>query len=141
MSSSFVEAHFESDLYPFLGEARTRERWLPLRDLHESGARVVLSSDWDVGSLSPFVGMERALTRGDQSLPSVDAAIRAYTIDGAHLMRQEAQVGSLEVGKLADIVILDRNLFEIAPSAIGGTKVLMTILEGEEIFRAVGFNP
>lgn len=141
MSSEFVLPDSLPFYWPYLGRTRTEERVLRLRDLYESGARVVLSSDFDVGSLSPFRGMENALTRGDQSLPSVDAAIRAYTVNAAYLMQQEERLGSLVVGKLADVVVIDRNIVEIDPSEIGETEVLWTLLAGREVYRAPTFRP
>ena len=117
-----------------LGGSRISERVWRLRDLHQAGARVVLSSDYDVGSISPFESMRRALTRGDQSLPDLDAAIRAYTLNPAYLMRQEDRVGSIEVGKLADLVIVDRNLFDLPLSQLGNAQVVATLLAGEVIF-------
>ena len=110
-----------------------------LKTLYNAGARVVLSSDYDVGSISPFDGMERALTMGSQSLPSLDAAIRAYTIEPAYLMRQEDRVGSLEVGKRADIIVLDRNITAIPVGQLSNTKVLLTLLDGEEVWRDPSF--
>lgn len=105
-----------------------------LRTLHDAGARVVLSSDYDVGSISPFVGMERSLQLGSESLPGIDAAIRAYTIEAAFLMRQEHLVGSIERGKRADIIVLDRNITSIPTSQISQTQVLLTLLDGEEVW-------
>ncbi len=135
-------SHPENQRYywPILGRRRVEERMYRLRSLHDAGARVVLSSDYDVGDISPFHGMHHALSIGTESLPDLAAAIRAYTIDPAYLMRQEQRVGSIEVGKLADIIVLDQNLFEIPPAQIGRTKVLLTLLEGEEIWRAPGFG-
>ena len=126
-----------------VGAERVDERAWPLRDLREAGATVALSSDYDVGSLSPFDGMEVGLTRGEQSLPDVTAAVRAYTSDAARIMRSEGWTGSLEVGKRADLVVVDQDIFklEALPQKIGGTKVLWTVLDGEEVYRAPGFTP
>jgi predicted amidohydrolase YtcJ len=138
MSSVYVEPQHRFDHVESLGANRIRERLWRLRDLWDAGATVVLSSDFDVGDLSPFKGMQRALTRGAQSLPNVDAAIRAYTINAAYLMRHEDRVGSIVVGKRADIIVLDQNLFNIAPRRIGATNVLRTFLDGREIWSRGG---
>ncbi|MFQ5749036.1 MAG: amidohydrolase family protein [Planctomycetota bacterium] len=130
---------FQKVFGPFLGGARVRQEALRLRSLYDAGARVVLSSDYDVGGISPFAGMQRALTRGPESLPSLAAAIRAFTIEPAWRMRKEDRTGTLEKGKLADIIVLDRGLFRIPPSQLGATKVLLTLLEGETVWRAPGF--
>ncbi len=63
---------------PLIGKKRAHAQ-LPVRDIYDTGAVVTLSSDWDVSSLSPFVGMQNALTRGKQSLPDLDAVVAAYT--------------------------------------------------------------
>ncbi len=109
---------------------------LPVRDLYNTGANITLSSDWDVSSLSPFVGMQNALSRGEQSLPDLDAVIRAYTINSAYAMGQENQTGSIEVGKFGDFTIVDQNLFEIGINKIAKTQVVMTILGGKVIYQA-----
>jgi len=83
------------------------ENIIPLRSLKENGARIALSSDWDVSSLSPFVGLQNAVTRTPQAL-SLEDAIIAYTLNAAYVMRQEDKVGSLEVGKEADFIVLDK---------------------------------
>ena len=110
-----------------------------LRTLHDAGARIVLSSDFDVGDLSPFTGMEHALRLGAQSLPDIHAAIRAYTIDAAYLMRHEDLVGSIERGKRADIIVLDRDITAIPPRQLSQAKVLLTLLDGEEVWRDPSF--
>jgi predicted amidohydrolase YtcJ len=125
------------DLDLFLGARRVDERAWPLRDLYDSGAHVVLSSDYDVGDLSPFQGMARAVDRGPQSLPDVAAAIRAYTVEPARLMRQETLVGSIEVGKRADLIVVDRS--PLTTPDLGGTQVLLTLLDGQPVYRGPGF--
>jgi hypothetical protein len=139
MSSEFVMPGNDGDLRALLGHQRVEERSLPLKDIWQTDAHLVLSSDYDVGSFSPFVGMQHALTRGAQSLPNVAAAIRAYTIEPAYLMRLETVTGSLEAGKSADYIILDRNIFRTPKTQIGQTKVIQTVFEGTEVWRAPGY--
>ncbi len=111
------------------------EPLIPLKDLFEANARITLSSDWDVSDLNPFVGMQNALTRKPQNLSNLEDVIQAYTLNAAYTMRQEDKVGSLEVGKRADLIVLNQNLFEIPVSKISKTKVLMTFLEGELVYE------
>ena len=111
------------------------EPLIPLKDLFEAGARITLSSDWDVSDLNPFVGMQNALTRKPQNLSNLADVIQAYTLNAAYTMRQEDKVGSLEVGKRADLIVLNQNLFEIAVSKISKTNVLMTFLEGKLVYE------
>ena len=110
-----------------------------VRTLYDAGANVVLSSDYDVGNLSPFIGMERALRLGNESLPDIDAAIRSYTVNAAYLMRQENRVGSIEPGKRADLIALDRNITTIPTPQLSQTKVLLTLIDGEEVWRDPSF--
>jgi hypothetical protein len=106
---------------------------IPIKSLSESGARLNLSSDWDVSDLNPFIGIQNAVTRSPQNI-SLDEAVKAYTINAAYTMRQENKVGSLEAGKEADFIILDRNIFEIPINEIGKTEVIETYLRGKKVF-------
>ncbi|MEM9928775.1 MAG: amidohydrolase [Bacteroidota bacterium] len=107
---------------------------IPLRSLADAGARITLSSDWDVSELNPFIGLQNAVTRAPQAL-SLEDAIAAYTINAAYVMRQENNVGSLEVGKAADFIILDQNPFEINPNRINRITVEETYLAGELVYE------
>lgn len=130
---------------PALGPARSR--WLyPLGTLLASGAIVAGGSDWSVSSLNPLEGIQVALTRrapeappGPAWLPQEQARLpemlAAYTIGSAYAARLERETGSLEVGKLADVIVLDRNLFEIAPTEIHRARVLLTLLGGRTVYR------
>ena len=66
----------------------------------------------------------------------LDTMLAAYTINGAHIMHHDAFTGSIEVGKAADLVVLDRNLFELPPDEIGGVTVLRTLIDGETVYRS-----
>ena len=67
---------------------------------------------------------------------TLPAMLAAYTINGAYGMHQEEQTGSLEVGKFADLVILEKNLFEIPVDEIGKVRVVRTILAGKTVYRS-----
>lgn len=127
------------EVEPFVGD-RTAQMWR-LRDFLDAGVNLALSSDYDVGELSPFVGIENALSLGSRAPASVAEAVRMYTLNGAQITRSEAFSGSLEPGKVADFVVLDRDIFAIPVSGISETKVLWTVLEGDEVYRAPGFAP
>ncbi|MBC9251587.1 hypothetical protein A9179_15045 [Pseudomonas alcaligenes] len=135
--SRYFSPSFLKDNQPLIGERA--QRMLPMRALYDSGARVTLSSDWDVNPLSPLGIMQNALSLGARGLPNLDAAIRAYTLGPAYTLRQEQDTGSLQVGKQADLVVLDRDIFKLPTSQIGQAKVLWTLLGGEEVYRAKGF--
>lgn len=111
------------------------KQFIPLRTLHEAGARITLSSDWDVSTLNPFVGMQNALTRAPEQLPNIAEVIKAYTINGAYSLRQESTTGSLAVGKAADLIVLDQDITKVATTKIAQTKVNMTVFAGEIIYQ------
>jgi len=112
---------------------------VPIKSLNDAGARVTLSSDWSVSAFNPFIGLQNALTRAPQNL-SLPDALAAYTINSAYVMRQEQVVGSLQVGKEADLLVLDQNLFEVEVEDIGHTRVLQTLLAGEEVYLSEEFG-
>jgi predicted amidohydrolase YtcJ len=128
-----------------------RHRWMfRFGDLLESGAIVVISTDGPVASpLNPFVSIQAALTRSEagsteppfyaEQRLTLPEAIAAYTIGGAYANFLDEESGSLEEGKWADFVLLDRNLFEVEKEAIRDTRILWTVVEGRERFRASGW--
>ncbi len=119
---------------------------IAVKTLIEQGTVVAAGSDWPVTTNNPIEGIEIALTRqqlGDKDglilnakeKISLDEVITAYTIAGAYSNFTEEYSGSIEVGKLADFIVLDKNLFEIQPHEIHTAKVLWTVLEGKEVYR------
>ena len=131
---------------PALGPSRSR--WLyPIGSAVDAGAVVSAGSDWSVSSLAPLDGIQVAITRrpptaGTTTTPwhpeevvDLSAAIAMYTINAAYQNHQERETGSIEVGKLADLVVLEKNLFEVAPREIHAVRVLRTILEGVTVFE------
>ena len=138
VAGDFTKPENRSDFHASIGQNRA-SRLIPLGELHRSGARVTLSSDWDVSSINPFVGIENSLTRGSDGLPDLDSAIRAYTINAAYAMKQDDIVGSIEVGKEADLIVIDRDLTAIPATQVSQAKVLLTLLAGEAVFQASGF--
>jgi predicted amidohydrolase YtcJ len=131
---------------PILGPERSR-RIYPIGSLVRNGALVVGGSDWSVSSLNPLEAIQVAVTRrapGDsagaawlpEELIDLPTALAAYTINGAYLSHQEEITGSIETGKAADLVVLDRNLFEIPSAEIHQVKVRMTLIDGKIVFSA-----
>ncbi len=129
-----------------------RSRWLyPFRSLQEAGAMLAVSSDWGVSTLNPFAIMHTAVTRRpahrESNYPAflpeecldVGTVVRGYTVDAAASAWRSADTGSLAPGKLADLIILDRDVFSIAPDSIQDTQVLLTLLGGREVHRAPEF--
>jgi hypothetical protein len=131
---------------PALGQPRSR--WLyPIGSAVKAGAVVSGGSDWSVSSLAPLDGIQVAITRREpsaggpatpwlpQEVVDLSVAIAMYTINAAYQNHQERETGSIEVGKLADLVILEKNLFEVAPRDIHSVRVMRTILEGRTVFE------
>ncbi|MDG1438317.1 MAG: amidohydrolase, partial [Emcibacteraceae bacterium] len=129
-----------------IGSERVKEIYA-FNSLFESGAKVTFGSDWFVAPLKPLMGIYVAVTRhtADGKNPdgwvpeekvTVEQAVRAYTINGAYGGKQEDKLGSIEAGKLADIIVLSDNIFEIDPAEIKDTRVEMTIIGGEILYKA-----
>jgi len=138
VAGDFTDPSHWGEMIDLIGAAKS-DNLVPIKSLQDSGARVTLSSDWSVSPFNPFIGLQNAVTRAPQNL-SMDDALAAYTINSAYVMRQENKVGSIEVGKEADLVVLDQNILTIDPTKIKQTKVLQTLLKGKEVFRSSGFN-
>ncbi|MEO5904231.1 MAG: amidohydrolase [Gemmatimonadaceae bacterium] len=116
------------------------------RSLRDAGAKLAFGSDWFVAPPTPLLGIYAAVTRRtlDDKNPNgwipeqkitVEDALRAYTINGAYASFEETIKGSLERGKLADIVLIDRDLTRIAPEAIRDARVLLTVVGGKVVFE------
>ncbi|MCG7499442.1 amidohydrolase family protein [Vibrio sp. Of7-15] len=138
VAGGFTHPHHWSEHSELVGHEKS-DNLIPLRSLADADARITLSSDWSVSPYNPFIGLQNAVTRYPQNL-TLSEAIAAYTLDAAYVMRQEQLVGSIEVGKEADIIVLSQNVFEISPQSINQTKVLQTLLAGEEIYRSAQFD-
>jgi len=120
----------------------------PVKSFQKNGAIPVFGSDAPVGSRSPrpFENMQMALSRASDGQVlnaaerlNIHEAIASFTISSAGLMSQEQQLGSLEEGKLADVIILDRNIVELYESGqvrdIAKTQVLTTIFDGRVVYQ------
>jgi predicted amidohydrolase YtcJ len=116
------------------------------RSLLDTGARLAFGSDWYVAPPTPMEGIYAAATRRTidgknptgwvpQQKINVEEALRAYTIDAAYAGFSESSLGSLEPGKLADLVILKRNLFDIPPEEINSVLVQTTIVGGKIVYQ------
>jgi predicted amidohydrolase YtcJ len=133
----------------------TRERWGAARadktyrfGTHlRTGARLTLGTDWPAAShystYEPLKAIQIAITRQELGRESstqplspsderitLEQALRANTIDAAFQLRLDDRIGTIEVGKRADLIVLDSNLFELAPSDISSANVVMTLMDG-----------
>lgn len=138
-------AAIELDI-PMIGAQRTYAMY-PISSLVRSGARIAAGSDYFVTDLNPLHAIEAAVTRQDpysnegpvlnaDEKVGLDTMIAAYTIQGAFLQGIESQQGSIETGKRADFVVLDRNLFDVPSAEINEAKVLMTVFDGRTVYDA-----
>ena len=138
---------------PFLGEERSEQQY-PWEGLRAAGARLAGGSDWPVSAPDPLqqmhVGVNRSAPPGytyaddgatEPFLPSqrltLEAAVRAFTAGSAYVNHLD-DTGSIRVGNLADLVVLDRDPFANPPEEIGEARVLMTFVDGAQVYEAAG---
>ncbi len=130
---------------PYIGYERCRTTYA-FRTLAEHGVTMAFGSDWFVAPPTPLEGIYSAVTRRtlDDKNPggwipeqklTVEEALRAYTIDAAFSSFEENLKGSLEPGKLADFVIIDRDLTEIEPATIRDAQIVKTVAGGKVVFE------
>lgn len=129
-----------------LGKARLAGTYA-FKSLLDAGAMVSFGSDWFVAPLKPLLGIYAATTRHtadgknpDGWIPnekiSVEQAVKAYTINNAYGGNQEDDLGTIEVGKLADLVVISDNIFKINPEEIINSTVVMTMIGGQVLFQS-----
>jgi len=129
-----------------IGPERAKRAWV-WRSIEDKGGVLAFGSDWPVVTLNPWRGVQTALTRQtDEGKPEygfvprqrlgLDDALRAYTLGAAFAGHREKTEGSIETGKLADLIVIDRNLFMIEPTEIGKTEVLMTMVGGKVVYES-----
>jgi predicted amidohydrolase YtcJ len=121
-----------------------RSRWLhPHRTMMDMGIIAGGNNDCPITFYSPFVQMYAAVTRktssgqviGPEEAISLMEAVRLYTWNGAYLAKEEERLGSIEPGKLADLIVIDRDIFSLPPEELLETKVLMTIVDGKTVYQ------
>jgi hypothetical protein len=117
------------------------------RRVLDAGADIAVASDWSVGPLNPWARMSFLVSRirpdDPASLPFLadiaitpEEAIRASTLGPAHVIGVEDETGSIELGKFADMIVLDRDLTSIPPTEIKNVKVTRTVFAGQEVYVA-----
>jgi predicted amidohydrolase YtcJ len=135
----------------YLGPARFKYME-PAGVLAAAGARIAYGSDWPVDPLNEWFALKVGITRrnapdagaqysgplsADSGLTKAQV-LRAITMNSSYELHQDTKTGSLEVGKLADFIVLDRNVLEIPPEQIAYVKVLTTVVGGRVVYRAAG---
>jgi predicted amidohydrolase YtcJ len=135
---------------PFLGPERTSWQY-PFASLLRAGATLAFGSDWPVSTPDPLKEIQVAVTRtsdedsdGMAFLPDerldLATALGAFTKGSAFVNRLDRDTGTIEVGKAGDIVVLDRNVFEVDPGEIGTARALLTLVDGAPVHAAPGWG-
>jgi predicted amidohydrolase YtcJ len=142
-----VDDYYSALAVPYLGKERADQQY-PMRSFIDAGVRMASASDFPVTiPFDPLIGIELGVTRSPQGTvtdeilwpeekASLEQMVTSFTINGAYANFLENQTGTLEVGKQADFIVLDQNLFEIPASEIASTKIQNTYLQGEGVFQA-----
>ena len=124
------------------------QRWIPIKDALDAGALAVAGSDWAVvPSVNPWIALETLVTRrmpggvgeplGEQERITLRQAVDMFTINSARQAYAADRLGSIELGKLADLIVIDRDIFDVPITTVHQTKVLMTIIGGEIVQQGV----
>jgi predicted amidohydrolase YtcJ len=133
---------------PFLGPDRAAQQY-PFASLLRAGARLAMGSDWGVSTPNPLIEMEVAVNRVIRHprlqpppppfIPteriSLEEAIHGFTMGSAYVNHLDDATGSVTVGKLADLAVIDRDLFAPDVGPIGDGRVLATFVDGEIVFE------
>jgi predicted amidohydrolase YtcJ len=141
---AFNDPYMTELTVPAMGPERMKLIY-PIHSVLTSGARLAAGSDWTVSTLNPLKAMQIAVTRKPPDNPSAKVLLpeervklkdilAAYTTGGAYANHSEDKTGSLTVGKAADFIVLDRNIFAIKPELLGQTRVLKTYVDGNLVF-------
>jgi predicted amidohydrolase YtcJ len=128
-----------------VGPEREKLAWA-WHSLASAEARLAFGSDWEVVTMNPWPGVQTAVTRQDDNgqppggwVPeqriSVSQAIAAYTIGAAYAGHREGTEGSIEAGKLADLIIVSQNPFEVDPHELRKTRVELTMVGGRVVYQ------
>ena len=136
LAPSSLDPDYRSFIRQFIGDRA--DRMMPAASLEKDGAIVVMSSDFDADELSPLAKIEAALERKGEGAPDVRTAVKWMTSNPARLLNQEDRTGTLEPGKFADLVVLDRDIFDIPVDEIADTAVKATLLQGKPVYDADG---
>jgi predicted amidohydrolase YtcJ len=129
-----------------VGPERAQRAW-SFHSIAANGGHLAFGSDWPVVTMNPWKGLQTGVTRKTSEgkpeagfVPSeavsLEQGIKAYTLGAAFAGRRDQQEGSLEAGKLADLIIVDQDLFKIPASKIDKTQVLLTMVGGKVVYES-----
>ena len=141
---AFADKYITDLTIPILGPERSR--WLyPIGSMAKSGAVLASGSDWTVSSLNPLEAIQVAITRraptdsaGPAWIPEevvdLTTMLKSYTSGAAYAGFDEKTNGTLEVGRAADLIVLDQDLYRIPATAIHKARVLLTVMDGKRVY-------
>ncbi len=129
-----------------VGPLRAQRAW-PWHDIAAAGGRLAFGSDWPVVTLNPWPGVQNLLTRQTtegnppggwitKECITLAQSIEGYTLGAAYAGRREKTEGSLEVGKLADLIVVSQDLFHTDAHKVGKTDVLVTVVDGKVVYES-----
>jgi len=145
-----VDDYYDELALPYLGQERANRQY-PMQSLIDSGVVMASSSDFPVTiPFDPLIAIQTGVTRKSihktenrvlwaEESSSLDDLIRSFTYNGAYANFLEDEVGSLEIGKKADLIVLDQNLFDIPAEKIAEVEVLLTMVEGVIVYQGSEF--
>lgn len=146
-----IDDYYSELALPYLGKERAAKQY-PMQSFIDAGVVIASASDFPVTiPFDPLIAIQIGTTRlgiaetteevlFPEERASLEDLITSFTYNGAYANFLENETGSIEVGKQADIIVLDQNLFDIPTNDISKAKVLMTLVDGVEVFRASDFN-
>jgi predicted amidohydrolase YtcJ len=141
-----IDDYYHELALPYLGKERAGRQY-PMQSFIDTGVVIASASDFPVTiPFDPVIAIQIGMTRASVVEPSdqvlwpqervgLDEMLKSFTYNGAYANFLENHTGSLEVGKQADLIVLDQNLFEMPPEEIASTQVLLTLVNGQAVYR------
>jgi predicted amidohydrolase YtcJ len=142
-----IDEYYTELALPYLGKDRADKQY-PMKCFIDAGVIMASSSDFPVTiPFDPLIAIQTGVTRSKNSgvlwpeeRVTLEEMIVSYTYNGAYANFLENKTGSIEDGKQADLIVIDQNLFEIPTDEIANTKVLLTMVAGQEVYRHEKFS-
>jgi hypothetical protein len=146
-----IDEYYWTLALPYLGKERADLQY-PMQSFINAGVVMASASDFPVTiPFDPLIAIQTGITRSDmgktpenilwpEERASLEDMLASYTINGAYANFLENEIGSIEVGKQADLIVLDHNLFEISINEITQVNVLLTLVGGREVYQNSEFN-